>query len=121
MRSQSSWPFAARASRRTFLAGAATAGTTAVLAGRLGFAAAQDKPEITIWLDSFNGGETARCQVDGVLAPYGTTGTAVVVPTIQANSWDTTRIALAGGGGPDVIATPGPALALQLAKAGQLL
>ena len=117
MRSQCSWPFAARASRRTLLVGAA-AGATAVLASRLG-AAAQDKPEITMWLDTFNGGETARCLVDGVLAPYGAAGTATVKATILPNSWDAARTALAGGGGPDVVVTPGPGTAFQLAKAGQ--
>jgi raffinose/stachyose/melibiose transport system substrate-binding protein len=120
MRNRSPWPRAARASRRTLLAGAA-AGASAALAGRLGSPAAQDKPEITIWLDTFNGGETARCLIDGVFAPYGATGTATVKPTILPGSWDATRTALAGGGGPDVVVTPGPGTALQLAKAGKLL
>jgi raffinose/stachyose/melibiose transport system substrate-binding protein len=121
MHNHDAWSFATCLNRRTVLTGAVTAGATAILGGRVDVATAQDKPEITIWLDSFNGGATARCQVDGVLAPYGATGTAVVVPTVQANNWETTRIALSGGGGPDVIAIPGPALALRLAKAGQFL
>jgi raffinose/stachyose/melibiose transport system substrate-binding protein len=110
----------ARPSRRALLAGAA-GGLSTALAGRLGFSAAQDKPEITIWLDTFNGGETARCLIDGVLAPYGATGTAAVKATVLPGSWDATRTALAGGGGPDVVVTPGPGTALQLAKAGKLL
>ena len=119
MRDFHSQLFATRASRRALLAGAA--GTSAALVGRLGSPAAQDKPEITMWLDTFNGGQTARCLVDGVLAPYGATGTADVQATILPNSWNATQTALAGGGGPDVVVTPGPGLAFALAKAGSLL
>jgi raffinose/stachyose/melibiose transport system substrate-binding protein len=119
MRESCSWLFATRASRRALLAGAA-AGVPA-LAGRVSSPAAQDKPEITMWLDTFNGGETARCLVDGVLAPYGATGSATVKARLLPNSWNATRTALAGGGGPDVVVTPGPGLAFELAKAGKLL
>jgi raffinose/stachyose/melibiose transport system substrate-binding protein len=40
---------------------------------------------------------------------------------MQANGWQATRTALAGGGGPDIVTTPGPSWAVELARAGQLL
>lgn len=121
MRDRSPWPRAgARTNRRLLLAGAA-AGVSATFTGRLSASAAQDKPAITIWLDTFNGGETAQCLVDGVLAPYDAIGTATVEATVLPSSWDATRTALAGGGGPDVVVTPGPGRSLELAKAGTLL
>ena len=48
------------------------------------------------------------------------TGTTVKA-TLQANNWDATRTALAGGAGPDIVGTPGPSFAMSLALAGQLL
>ncbi len=46
--------------------------------------------------------------------------TAEVVLTLQAESWDVTRTALAGGAGPDVVQTPGPSFVYELAQAGLL-
>ena len=44
-----------------------------------------------------------------------------VEATLQANAWDATRTAMAGGAGPDVVGTPGPSFVMQLALAGQLV
>jgi ABC-type glycerol-3-phosphate transport system substrate-binding protein len=110
-------PLDARTSRRTLLAAAAVAAPALGLAGRVGPAAAQDKPTITMWFDTTNGVETANCMVEDVIGPYGETGTAVVEPTLQANNWDAVRTALAGGEGPDLVGTPGPTFAFELAKA----
>ena len=114
-------PLDARTSRRTLLAAAAVAAPALGLAGRVGPASAQDKPTIMMWFDTTNGVETANCMVEDVIGPYGETGTAVVEPTLQANNWDAVRTALAGGEGPDLVGTPGPTFAFELAKAGQLL
>ena len=54
--------------------------------------------------------------------PFNALGNGVTVnATLQANNWDATRHALAGGAGPDIVGTPGPSFAMQLALAGQLL
>ena len=108
------------ANRRQLLAGLALAAPAVALAGQ-GSASAQDKPELTMWFDTTNGPETAQCMVDGVIAPYGETGSATVEATLQPNNWDATRTALAGGEGPDLVGTPGPSFAFELALAGQLL
>jgi raffinose/stachyose/melibiose transport system substrate-binding protein len=107
------------ATRRAVLRGFAAGLLAAVRTDPAG--AAQNKPEITMWFDTFGGGEVGHCMVDEVITPYDETGTSTVKSTILPNSWDATRTALSGGGGPDVIGIPGPALALQLARAGQLL
>jgi raffinose/stachyose/melibiose transport system substrate-binding protein len=114
-------PMSSRVSRRRVLQGAAALSPALAytLASRHPMARAQDKPELTMWFDTTNGPETAQCMVDGVISTYG--GDAVVKSTLQANNWDATRTALAGGEGPDLVGTPGPSFAFELAKAGQLL
>src|SRR4051794_34946760 len=108
-------------SRRRLLQGAAVAAPalTLPLSMRSPLARAEDKPEITMWFDTTNGPETAQCMVDGVISTY--PGDATVKSTLQANNWDATRTALSGGEGPDIIGTPGPSFAFELAQAGQLL
>jgi raffinose/stachyose/melibiose transport system substrate-binding protein len=121
MNTRDSHPFAGRTTRRRLLQGAAlTAPALALpLAMRSPMARAQDKPEISMWFDTTNGPETAQCMVDNVINAY--PGDATVKATLQANNWDATRTALAGGEGPDIIGTPGPSFAFELAQAGQLL
>ena len=85
-------------------------------------AMAQDSVEITMWLDTTGGAENAECldrqRRRAIQRPgNGTT----VEATLQANDWDATRTALAGGAGPDIVGTPGPSFAMQLAQAGQLV
>jgi len=85
-------------------------------------AMAQDNAEITWWLDTTGGAETAECIQATVIEPFNASGSGVTVnTTMQANNWDATRTALAGGAGPDIVGTPGPSFAMQLALAGQLL
>lgn len=108
-----------RTDRRRLLQGAVIAAPAIALGTRGPMARAQDKPELTMWFDTTSGPETAQCLVDGVISPY--PGDATINPTLQANNWDATRTALAGGEGPDLIGTPGPSFAFELAKAGQLL
>lgn len=89
--------------------------------GISGARAAQDKPTITQWFETSFGAETPECLVKNVVDPFNAKGGVQVKATLQANNWDKTRTELAGGGGPDLIGTPGPSFAVELAKAGQLL
>lgn len=112
---------ARRTSRRRLLQGAAVAAPVLALplSMRSPMARAQDKTEISMWFDTTNGPETSQCMVDNVINAY--TGDATVKATLQANNWDATRTALSGGVGPDIVGTPGPSFAFELAQAGQLL
>src|SRR5215208_6622363 len=84
-------------------------------------AMAQDPAEVSFWLDTTGGAEGAECRVENAVDPFNALGNGVTVKaTLQANNWDATRTSLAGGAGPDVIGTPGPSFAMQLALAGQL-
>lgn len=84
-------------------------------------ALAQDSVEISMWLDTTGGAETAECIQSTVIEPFNASGSGVTVDTtMQANNWDATRTALAGGAGPDIVGTPGPSFVMQLALAGQL-
>ena len=119
-------PFKRRCStcidRRSLLkATAATIPAVALGAQIEGITLAQDKPVIQFWFDVTGGPETADCMIKNITEPYGETGTAIVKATKQPNNWDATRTALAGGGGPDLVGTPGPSFAFELAKAGQLV
>src|SRR5919106_4349872 len=85
-------------------------------------AMAQDAAEIAMWLDTTGGAEGAECIVENAVDPFNALGNGVTVEaTLQANSWSATQTALAGGAGPDVVGTPGPSFAMQLALAGQLV
>jgi len=115
-----------RVSRRTVLKGAVATPLALALPvlgshGRTAPVAAQDQPEITMWFDTTGGAEVAEAVIKAVVDPYNAKGGPQVKATLQANNWDATRTALAGGAGPDIIGTPGPAYAYELAKAGQLL
>jgi raffinose/stachyose/melibiose transport system substrate-binding protein len=68
------------------------------------------------------GAETAECIIATAIDPFNAAASGVTVDaTLQANGWDATRTALAGGAGPDIVGTPGPSFAMQLALAGQLV
>jgi raffinose/stachyose/melibiose transport system substrate-binding protein len=107
------------------LAAAAMAAGSATLALPVGdhrAASAQDKAQVELWFDTTGGAEGTQCIVDNVVTPFNEGSAAVQInATMQANGWQATRTALAGGGGPDVVTTPGPSWAVELAKAGQLL
>ena len=74
-----------------------------------------------MWMDTTNGTVVAEGVIANVIDPWNETGTATIKTTLQPNNWDATRIALAGGEGPDFVGTPGPSFAFELAKAGQVL
>jgi raffinose/stachyose/melibiose transport system substrate-binding protein len=78
-----------------------------------------EKTTVTLWLQSDDLGNLV---VENIVKPFNEQSTTVNVEvTLQANRWDAIRTALAGGTGPDLVGTPGPSLAVQLARAGYLL
>lgn len=87
----------------------------------VGVAGAADQADLSMWFDTTNGVETANCVLKHEIDVYNALGAAHVDATLQANGWDAARTALAGGGGPDIVTTPGPSFAYLLAQAGQLL
>lgn len=104
--------------RTVALIGMALAAPLATLAPA---ARAQDNVELTMWLDTTGGSQVAECvQANAVDAFNGQGNGISVKATMQANAWDATRTAIAGGAGPDIVGTPGPSFAMQLALAGQL-
>jgi raffinose/stachyose/melibiose transport system substrate-binding protein len=109
---------------RRLLLQLAAAGATVTgigLSPARGALAAQEQPTITFWLDITGGSDTAECVIEHVISAYNDLGGIQVEATMQANGWTATQTALAGGAGPDIVVTPGPSLALALAKAGQVL
>jgi raffinose/stachyose/melibiose transport system substrate-binding protein len=87
-----------------------------------GEAAAAEKVTITYWFDPPSGGSEVDCNVETAINPFNEASDTIFVEAVpQPNAWDTTRTAVAGGGGPDVLTTPGPSFVFELAKAGQLL
>jgi raffinose/stachyose/melibiose transport system substrate-binding protein len=97
-----------------------------VLSGIAGIASvrpatAQGGPEITMWLDTTGNSAVAQCISDKIVSAYNTRGGAQVKSTLQPNGWTATQTALAGGGGPDIVITPGPSFANELARAGQIV
>ncbi|HEU5430552.1 MAG TPA: extracellular solute-binding protein [Thermomicrobiales bacterium] len=85
-------------------------------------ARAQSPTTITMWLDTTGGPETPECIQKTAIDPFNAQNNGVKVDaTLQANGWQATLTALQGGAGPDIVGTPGPSFAMQLALAGQLL
>jgi raffinose/stachyose/melibiose transport system substrate-binding protein len=89
--------------------------------GRVASTFAQDQPTLQMWFNTTGGSAVAECIVKTAIDPYNAQGGPQIEATLQANNWDATRTALAGGAGPDVVETPGPSFVFELAKAGQLL
>lgn len=83
---------------------------------------AQESTEITMWINTTSGSTTAECVVEHAVDVFNAMDNGITVDaTIQANSWPATQTAVAGGAGPDVVGTPGPSFAMQLALAGRLV
>ena len=84
--------------------------------------AAQEEATIEMWLDTTSGPEVAECILANLVEPFNEQSDGVTVAAkLQANSWQATRAAVARGGGPDIVTTPGPSWAVELARAGQLV
>lgn len=87
-----------------------------------GDAATAGKTTITYWFDPPSGGEVADCEVETAINAFNENNEKIFVEAVaQPNAWDATRTAIAGGGGPDLVTTPGPSFVFELAQAGQLL
>jgi raffinose/stachyose/melibiose transport system substrate-binding protein len=85
-------------------------------------ALAQDPVEIELWLGVTSGSTAAECVVEQAVDAYNALGNGTTVnATVQANNWPATQTAVAGGAGPDIVGTPGPSFAMQLALAGRLV
>ena len=117
------WRTVRRSLAAGLVASAIMASPTLPAIGALGTTAQDEgKAEIELWFDTTGGAETAECIVANVVDPFNEGSDSTVVnATMQANGWQATRTALAGGGGPDIVTTPGPSWAIELANAGQLL
>lgn len=88
-----------------------------------GGAAAPEEIELEMWIGVGSAGsEQAECRIATNIDPYNemTEGVTVNV-TLQPNVWEATRTAAAGGGGPDILITPGPSFVFEMAAAGQVL
>jgi raffinose/stachyose/melibiose transport system substrate-binding protein len=78
--------------------------------------------KITMWFDPGGNATQAKCLMDNVVAGFNKKDPNIQMEaSLQANAWDATRTAVTGGGGPDIVYTPGPSFVFQMAKAGQLL
>jgi len=83
---------------------------------------AGEKPVITMWVDTGGDATVSQCLIDKVIGNFNAKDNSFIVEgQPQANAWDAIRTAVAGGGGPDVVYTPGPSFVYEMAKAGQLL
>jgi raffinose/stachyose/melibiose transport system substrate-binding protein len=90
--------------------------------GEAGGEAAPGKTTISFWFNPPAGGMAASCTVETAINPFNEQSDHIFVEAVaQPNAWDATRTAIAGGGGPDVVVTPGPSFVFELAQAGQLL
>lgn len=104
----------------TSLLTACVANQTAAPSGES--ASTPEKQKISYWFNPPEGGETANCWVETVITPFNESNDHIMVDAVaQPNAWDATRTAMAGGGGPDLVQTPGPSFVFELAQAGQLL
>ncbi len=82
-------------------------------------AAAQDTITITMWTGD---GSTAECMQPIVTDGFNALSDDVQVEIIlQAEAWDVTRTAVVGGGGPDIVRSPGPSFVFEMAAAGLII
>lgn len=86
------------------------------------FTASAEKTKLEVWYDPSFHPEAAACFVEIAAEGFNAQSETVEVEVVfQPNAWDATRTALAGGAGPDLVMTPGPSFAFELAQAGRLL
>ena len=85
----------------------------------VGMASAQDKVGITVW---WGDSDTDQCQADTVVEAFNAqSDNTILEAVLQSDQWDVTRTAVSGGGGPDVVVTPGPSFVFELAQAGLIV
>ena len=82
-------------------------------------ASAQDKTAISVWWSDSTEGQ---CQADTIVDAFNAqSDNTVLEAVLQADQWDVTRTAVSGGGGPDIVVSPGPSFVFELASAGLIL
>jgi raffinose/stachyose/melibiose transport system substrate-binding protein len=99
----------------------AATGCVAPAATTPGQGATAEKTTVSLWYQPPSG-EASACWLDNSVNPFNEQSDTIFVEAVaHPAAWDATRTAIAGGGGPDIVTTPGPSFAFELAKAGQLL
>ena len=84
----------------------------------LGSVSAQDVTTVTMW---FGEGSTLDCW-GPIMLEFNDVDPSVQLEIVpQADTWNVTRTAVAGGGGPDIVRTPGPSFVYEMAQAGLIL
>ena len=90
-----------------------------VLALGVGTVYGQDLPTLSVW---FNSGSEPSCGAPLIMDGFNSTSTTARVEIVeQPEAWDQTRTAVAGGGGPDIVISPGPAFVYAMAAANLIL
>ncbi len=90
----------------------------AVLALTLAPVGAQDVTTVSMW---FSEGSTLDCW-GPIMLEFNEVDPSVQLEIVpQADTWNVTRTAVAGGGGPDIVRTPGPSFVYEMAQAGLIL
>jgi raffinose/stachyose/melibiose transport system substrate-binding protein len=85
----------------------------------VGVISAQDLPTVTVWIDA---GTDASCTAPLLREGFNSTSENARVEIVeQPEAWNVTRTAVAGGGGPDVVISPGPSFVFEMAAAGLIL
>lgn len=80
---------------------------------------AQDVPTLSVW---FNAGSTPSCTAPLIMDGFNASSDVAQVEIIeQPTAWEVTRTALTGGGGPDIVISPGPSFVYEMADAGLVL
>ena len=81
-----------------------------------------EKAILTYWSSPPGGGEAATCLDEAVILPFNEqSDTAFVEVSYLPERGDAVRTALGGGGGPDIVTTPGPSWAIEYIRAGYML
>ena len=84
----------------------------------MGMVNAQDVTTVTMW---FAEGSTLDCW-GPIMESFNEVDPSVQLEIVpQADTWNVTRTAVAGGGGPDIVRTPGPSFVYEMAQAGLIL
>ena len=84
----------------------------------MGMVNAQDVTTVTMW---FAEGSTLDCW-GPIMESFNEVDPSIQLEIVpQADTWNVTRTAVAGGGGPDIVRTPGPSFVYEMAQAGLIL
>ena len=90
----------------------------AILALALAPVGAQDVTTVSMW---FSEGSTLDCW-GPLMLEFNDVDPSIQLEIVpQADTWNVTRTAVAGGGGPDIVRTPGPSFVYEMAQAGLIL